>query len=129
MNPRNFGRGTENGFAQLFRHATTREATKYIGKPGEITYNPCNHELIVHNGCTPGGCERFVTLSLSAIVSLLGTLPVDPTPCISLPVATPSIAVQLASLPVVGTPCIAAPAIPTTISSQLSVLPVTASGC
>jgi hypothetical protein len=59
MSSKNAGRGNENGFAQLFRHASTRDADKYIGKPGELTYDSCSKCLIIHNGCTPGGCQRI----------------------------------------------------------------------
>jgi ribonucleotide monophosphatase NagD (HAD superfamily) len=102
---RTFGRGNENGFAQLFRHASTRDAAKYIGKPGEITYDPCSHTLIVHNGCSAGGCDKFVTLSLGAIVDLLKTLPVVATTCVSVPVNPPSISAQLAVLPAATSAC------------------------
>jgi hypothetical protein len=54
--PNQFGRGRERGFTQLYRHATMRDALKYVGKPGEMTYNPCDKSIIIHNGCTPGGC-------------------------------------------------------------------------
>jgi hypothetical protein len=58
-NSRTFGRGSENGFTQVHRHETTKDANKYIGKPNEITYDPCSHCLIIHNGCTAGGCDRI----------------------------------------------------------------------
>jgi hypothetical protein len=62
---RKFGKGNERGFSQLYQHASTHDAQRFIGKPGEITYDPCALELHIHNGCKPGGC-----LTLAATQSI-----------------------------------------------------------
>lgn len=101
-----FGRG-QYGMQRLipFQHASTRDAAKFVGRRGELTYDPCSHTIHVHDGCKPGGCATF-TPSLPLCTSI-AALPVVDLQCIAPSGQTipPQLCPAIANLPIVASQC------------------------